>query len=156
MVFHHASGGVEFGGKCWLLFGLIPVEERPGPVYVCRFLYRGQEVYRVRYSDIDSWRSGTWDEIEKVKRKWKRPDWPASQLLRTEDESDRAYDARIMKLFDLDGDGKLNSEEGAAYCAGTDWRNEEAAIARLKGEDPAEEMEFPVVRRTVTIRMRPD
>jgi hypothetical protein len=35
-------------------------------------------------------------------------------------------------------------------------RNEEAAIARLKGEDPEEEMEFAVVRRTVTIRPVPE
>lgn len=155
MVFHHASDGLEFGGKCWLFYGLIPVEEQPSPVYVCRFLQRGGEVYRVRYGEINSWRSGTWDEVEKVKRRWKRSQWPASQLLSTQDESYDAYHARILKIFDLDGNGKLNPEEGAAYGAGTRWRNEEAAIARLKGEDPEEEIEFPVVRRTVTIRPNP-
>jgi hypothetical protein len=156
MVFHHAGGGIEFSGKCWFLFGFIPVEEHPGPVYVCQFLHRGREVYRVRYGELDSWRRGTWDEVEKVKRRWKRPDWPASQLLRTEDESDRAYHARVLNLFDLDGDGKLNPEEGAAYWAAADWRDTEATIARLKGEDPEEEMEFPLVRRTVTIRPQPE
>lgn len=155
MVFRHASDGMEFGGKCWFLFCFLPVEERSGPMYVCRFLYRGGEVYRVRYREMDSWLQGTWDEVEKVKRRWKRPDWPASQLLWPQGEPFDAYHARILKFFDLDSDGKLNPEEGAAYGAGTSWRNEEAAIARLKGEDPEEEMEFPVVRRTVTIRPNP-
>ncbi len=156
MIFHHANGGMEFGGKCWLLFGLIPVEEHPGPVYLCRFLHRGQEVYRVRYGEMNSWRRGTWDEVEKVKRRWKRPEWPTCQLLLGQEETLAAYHARLLKFFDLDGDGKLNPEEGAAYVAGTSLRNEEAAIARLKGEDPEEEMEFPIVRRTVTIRSNPE
>jgi hypothetical protein len=151
MVFHHAGSGIEFSGRCWLLFGLIPVEERRGPVFICRFLHQGREVYRIRFGELDSL-GGTWEQMPKVKRRWKRSGWPMSQLLTTEGEDYDGWNSRARKFFDLDGDGKLNPEEGAAYHAGTDWRNEEAAIARLKGEDPEEEMEFPVVRRTLTIR----
>jgi hypothetical protein len=153
MMFHHVSEATEFGGRCWLLFCFIPVEEHPAPEYVCRFLYRGQEIYQVQYHELNSWREGNRDEVEKVKRRWKRPDWPASQILQMQIQSNNdMYNARVRKFFDLDGDGKLNSEEGAAYQEGTNWRNEEAAIARLKGEDPEEEIEFPIVRRTLTIR----
>lgn len=158
MVFHHLGEGVEFGGKEWYLYFLFPVEERPGPDYVCRFLYRGQEVYRVSYGGINLWhvvRSGEhisgWEEMEKVTRLWKRPDWPPCQLLLAQEEGHEDYYTRIRKLFDLDGDGKLNPEEGAAYHAATNYRSEEAAIARLKGEDPKEEVAFAVVRRTVIL-----
>lgn len=156
MVFHHADGGCEFGGKCWLLFGLIPVGEHSSPVYVCRFFSQGHEVYRVRYSELNSWRYETSEKVEKVKRRWKRPQWPASELLCLQDESKETYHARVLQIFDLDGDGRLNCEEAVAYTAGTNWRNEGAAIARLRGEDPEEEVEFPLVRRTVTIRPNVD
>jgi hypothetical protein len=153
MVFHHADSGIEYGGRCWFLFGLFPVDERPGPVYVCRFLHRGGEVYRIPFRVLDSWRR-TGEQVPKVKRQWRRSDWPMSQLLLPNGVDDRR--ARVMKLFDLDGDGEFDPEEGAAWHAGTNWKEEEAAIARLKGEDPVEEVEFPLVRRTVIIQPNPE
>jgi hypothetical protein len=157
MMFHHVSDCVEFDGTETFLFNVIPVEERAGPMYICYFLYRGQEVYRLTYRELNSWRKGTWKEgVEKVKLSWKRPEWPWSLFLCDEGESWHAHYARTMKLYDLDGDGKLNPEEGAAYCAAMSLPNENAVIARLKGEDPTEEIEFPVVRRTITIPSKPE
>jgi Ca2+-binding EF-hand superfamily protein len=73
-------------------------------------------------------------------------------LLMEPDESWEHWHERAFRFFDLDGDGKLSPEEAAAFHTGTSNRTEEAAIAE-KGGTPQqeEELEFPVVKRTVTV-----
>ena len=151
MVFHHVSSGIEFSGRECSLFFVIPIEERRGPRFLCRFLRDGAEVHRIDFREL-AWWEGQWWQVPKVTRRWKPPDWPPAQLLMKEDESCEAWHARAVAFFDVNGNGRLDPEEAAAFHA-ADRRAEEAIIARSRGVDQEEEMVFPIVRRTITIKV---
>ncbi len=69
LTFHHLSRGIEFGGTMWNLFFLIPINMTPPrPVYHCEFLYDGQEVYSIKYGDLDAEVDRKWDELPRVRR----------------------------------------------------------------------------------------
>jgi hypothetical protein len=129
MVFHHAGHGVEFSGEVRYLYCLLPRKVRRGPVYICRFVRGDTEVYRISFSQLDDW-PGSWDDVARVKRRWKWPAWPMTELLMTPDESLEHWQERALRFFDLDGDGKLSPEEGAAMHAATSYETGEAAIAQ--------------------------
>jgi hypothetical protein len=146
MTFHHATHGLEFGGKSCGLFGF---GETKAPQYVCRFVFRGEEVYRASYHDLNDWElSG-----EPVKRRWREPAWPASQLLMKPGEEYDAWRTRARAFFDLNHNGNLEPEEAAAYRAATNYRAEEAAEAELRGETKEEDVEFPVLRKAIVVRV---
>jgi hypothetical protein len=160
MVFHHAGRGCEITTeKVCYLSGLVRVVTRRGPVFLCRFLHQGAEVYRVGFSELDDWPRTweTWETVPKVKRRWKWPAWPMSQLLTGAgpEESLAQWDRRAMRFFDLNGNGKLEPEEGAACRAGTSLITEAAALDELRGIAHEEDLEFPLVRRTITIPVPP-
>jgi hypothetical protein len=138
MVFHHAGQGVEFSGEVRYLYCLFPRVVRRGPSYTCRFVRGDTEVYRIDFWQLDHWQ-GSWDEVAKVRRRWKWPAWPMSELLMTPDESHEHWQERALQFFDLDGDGKLGPEERAAYNAGRSLETWEAALARKNGTAEKEE-----------------
>jgi hypothetical protein len=148
MVFHHVSQACEFSGMSCDRFGLFRVEVRKGPQFVCRFLLRGTVVHEVRYGDLDQWGGAS----DVVKRRWRQPTWPASELLMKPDEEYDAWHARAFAFFDLNHNGKLEPEEAAAYHAGTSLWDEEAAMNELRGEPKEEDMMFPIVRKAIMVR----
>jgi len=145
MVFHHVSNAVEFSGTIRFVYFLFPVVVERGPAFVCRFRHRGEEVYCVGFGELDSW-EGTWETGPKVKWRWP-PDWPP-QLLPGEDD---LYE-RAIRFYKIDGKRRPEPEEVAAFHAATSRRAEEAALARRRGEDKEDELEFPIVTKTVIIR----
>ena len=81
MIFHHISDGIEFSGTTTYWFGVWPTVGERAPVFLCRFLHNGQEVYRIGFRELC--RSlGTSSPVPKVPRVWKWPIWPESQFLR--------------------------------------------------------------------------
>src|SRR5262249_38508968 len=128
-----------------------PVEDPRGPAFLCRFVHNGQEVYRVRFGELDRW-EGPWEQALKVKRRWKEPLWPASELLTRPAENWDSWRVRAVGVVDLNGNGRLDPEEAAAFRAATGWRAEKAFIAQLYGVEEDEEMEFPVVQKTAIVR----
>src|SRR5262249_41742676 len=116
LVFHHATySGLEFGGQSYYLFFVIPVGQHHGPTYVCRFLYRGREVYRVPYDDLnaEAWKGPT------VRRRWRWPDWPY-QVLQESYQITGDWHLTRLQLFDRNGNGVIEQEEGAAARA-AEW-----------------------------------
>jgi hypothetical protein len=153
MVFHHLCYfPIEFSGRIRYVFFLFPVEEKRGPEYICRFSFKGNEVYRVPYGDVNGWREGTWEEVAKVKRNWRFPDWPASELGQKNDESYEAWASRINAFFDKNKNGQREPEEAAAQNAFS-WYLERKAMARHRGEDKGQEVEFPLVKKTISIEI---
>ena len=155
MVFHHVSDGAEFSGKTYYVLFVIPVRDPPAPVFVCRFLYNGREVHRVPFSDLARWQ-GTRERAPWVKRRWKWPVWPESQLLMRPDGSVEDPRDRKLRLFDLNGDGKLNPEEAAASRAATSNRAEQVARAQLRGADVQEHLEFAIVHKAIAVSPDPE
>jgi hypothetical protein len=150
MVFHHVSRGIEFthhAHNCW---GLFWVDVTRGPRFICRFVHRGQEVYRTSFHDLND-TVKRWSEAEIVKRRWHRSAWPLFELL-SQGASWEEAAGRARQLFCFQANGKLGPEGSAAFSASLDFKNEEAAAARLQGREPEEEIEFSVMRKTVTIR----
>jgi hypothetical protein len=152
IVFHHVSEAIEFSCGCDYVFFVIPIEERRGPAFLCRFLHKGKEVYRSGFSELDSW-EGTWEQVPKVKRSWQWSTWPTSQLLMNPNEDCDAWHARAVAFFDLNRNGKLDPEEAAAFGAATNARAMERAFAHLGGVDKEAELEFPIVQRMITVQL---
>jgi hypothetical protein len=154
MVFHHVANGLEYSFRMWHCFWIFPVYEQRPPVFICRFLNRGQEVHRTTYSEVDWWR-GTWDEVPKVKRMWKWTSWPPAELEQREGEDYEAWSAREFRFFDRNGNGKLEPEEAAAFNACLHFPTGEIALARLGIAPIVEEREFPIIQRTITVTLPP-
>ncbi len=148
MVFHHVSDGIEFSGRTTYWFGMFPIVEQRAPVFVCRFLRDGQEVYRIRFRELCRSTDATL-AASKVKRVWKWPVWPESQLL-MQVRGDEDLRDRKLRLFDLNGDGKLDAEEQAALTAAAN-QADRAAFAQLRGDEEKEEFEFAVIRKTIVV-----
>jgi hypothetical protein len=149
IVFHHVSNGLEFGGHDWYLFGVIPIRQG-APVYICRFLYENREVYLIEYDELRRGEKNT-EQTAAVKRQWKPPDWPFSEMGAKPGESlDDVYE-RTRSLFNVKSNGKFNRE--AAIARGAVMREvERQEDAQKDGKEFVEEIEFPVLKKTNTIR----
>src|SRR5207249_1937781 len=78
MVFHHVADLFEFSGRSCEWCGY-RYEKWRGPEYVCRFLYRGSEVHRKGFGELDDGRK--WGpDVPRVTRRWKTPAWLMSEL----------------------------------------------------------------------------
>jgi hypothetical protein len=143
LVFHHAPYSMV-GGTCWQPFGAVCVGECSGPAYVCHFLLDGREVHRVRYNDLVNTAGQT------VRSRWQWLTWPELQgAVFGGLEWDQTSAARL-RLFDLNGNGKINREE--AYAASAAERAKERAGEIMAGRKPqCEELEFGLVERTVVV-----
>jgi hypothetical protein len=150
LVFHHACySGLEFSGRCWYLFFVIPMGEQRGPVYVCRFLYRGQEVYRIRYDDLSA---GDWNGNRSVKRRWKWPDWPY-QFLESHHSVSGDWESVRLHAFDRNGNGRLERDEAVAGDAAVRAHGK-TLEARQLGHADEEELDFHLVEKTVKLAIR--
>jgi hypothetical protein len=139
MVFHHTGESVEFGGREFSnLFGK-RFGETDNPQYVCVFAVAGGEVHRVRYDDLRS--LGGRDLLPTVTRAWQRPDWPMREYVAHHDE----WSARRLRLFDGNGDGRLDREERTA-AAYFEW-----VLERAEFDHGKRDIEFLVVARTITV-----
>jgi hypothetical protein len=139
MVFHHAGESVEFGGREFSnLFGK-RFGETDNPQYVCVFSVAGREVHRVRYDDLLP--RGGRDLLPTVTRAWQRSDWPMREYAVHHDE----WSARRLRLFDGNGDGRLDREERTA-AAYFEW-----VLERSEFDHGKRDIEFLVVARTITV-----
>jgi hypothetical protein len=152
MVFHHVqTSGVEFSGHTTFLYGLIPVVRIPGPKFVCRFLYREREVWRIDYSEL-AHPEGPQNSA-KVKRSWKWSAWPMTELLRKPGEDWTPSRERMAHLFGTVDKTKLTPEADAAYRAATCPAMVEAADAQRNGKPMVEDLEFYLIRRMVMVSL---
>jgi hypothetical protein len=140
MVFHHVPIYVEFGGTTY--YNLVGMKfGYTAPQYECVFLLDGQEVHRVWYDDLQSLRDRNREQT--VTRRREYPDW----TVRKWEECGRDS-SRVRDLFDANGDGEFDKEEGAA-----------AWYFDVRLGDPlehggAEDIKFTLVERTITVRRR--
>lgn len=142
LTFHHVSySGIEFGGRCCNLFGIGDCE---APVFICRFMRDGMEVYRCRFNDL-SWAARHAEDS--VSRTWT---WNDYCPLRRDDVAGAHWIENERAAYDKDGDGKLNIAEGAAWSAAISAFDRSGYIKRgIRPE--SERLVFPVVRRTIEI-----
>ena len=144
--FHHVITGVEWDNYGWSLFWCLPVQTTRSPVYVCRFLCGGNEVHRVRYNDLPDWDwpGKGWEEVPKVKRKWNWPATTPKEIKYKADDTEETYFSRLRSFFHHDGKD-LPSREVRVACKNAMW------IAEFRQD--TEDIEFPVVRRTITVNV---
>ena len=153
MVFHHLSYfGVEFSGRIRYILFLFTVEEKRGPNFICRFIYKGNEIHRIPFGDMNHWREGAWEEVARVKRQWKLPAWPASELGQKKDEGDEAWTARINAFFDKNKNGVREPEEAAAQNAFSFYLELKGSV-RHRGEEEGEEVEFPLIQKAISVKI---
>ncbi len=148
IVFHHVPEGLVFGSKTLYWFGVIPVVEQRRPAFRCRFLRKGQEVYRVDFGELCTWLEAS-EDLSTVKRLWNWPVWPESQGLREAQGDDDLRD-RKLRLFDLNGNGKLDPEEQAAFRAAAN-QADRATFGQFRGDKDHEQLEFAVIRKTIVV-----
>ena len=80
LTFHHVQQGVEFSGTCRFLFFVLPVSGRcTSPEYFCRFTYRGAEVFRIKYSELNR-AARTTDSALVKELKWRWPEGTPDRL----------------------------------------------------------------------------
>jgi hypothetical protein len=150
LVFHHVSELFDSGCRTTYLFDLIPLGERGVPVFICRFLHKDHEIYRIRFRDVYSdFAKG--EHLDVVRQHWSWPVWKESQGLLKPYAVGEDWDGRRLRLFDLNKNGRLEPEEAAAWSAATSSRAERVAIAQLVGEDIQEDLEFIVIRKTILL-----
>ena len=87
LTFHHVNREhPEWFGSGSYLFFLIPVGEGAhAPVYYCRFVHEGREVYKARYNDLDAEATAGG---ETVRRRWEAPRDSESHVTAREDEQE--------------------------------------------------------------------
>jgi hypothetical protein len=152
MRFHHVSTAVEWDNYGWELFGLISVTTTPSPVFICRFLHSGKEVYRIPYGELPrwDWPGGHWDDVPKVTRRWNWSAMKRAVIVQDPHESEEEYNSRLERFFHIDRSDKRHREGVIAR------RNACRAFDRVPPAltDPTksvEDLEFPVIRRTITV-----
>jgi len=155
MQFHHVRTGVEWDEFGWSLFGLFDIHTTKSPVYICRFLRDGMEVYRVAYGKLPHWDcpGRRWEDVPKVTRRWKWSAMIPNQMIFRADDTDESYHSRMTLFFHQEDDNDKPSREGVIA-----YRNACRLVAKLAGlraskEEPVEDIEFPVIRRTITVVM---
>jgi hypothetical protein len=149
MVLHHVSQGLEFGGSQVDLFFLIPIDTQPAPVFLCRFLHQGREVYRSSFSELDR-RGEASEPGPEVKRRWQWPSWPEADRLAQ--PRGGAGEASRDRGPDRNGDGIVSPEEAAVRHAAIS-RADAKLTAQRAGKPEGEEIVFPVIRRTITVTL---
>jgi hypothetical protein len=150
MVLHHVSQGIEFSESRVDLLFLIPIYVQPAPVFLCRFLHQGREVYRSSFSELDR-RGEASEPGPEVKRRWQWPPWPeADRLVQPRDGAgERASPDRGP---DRNGDGIVSPEEAAVRHAAISLADAKLTAQRA-GKPEGEEIVFPVIRRTITVTL---
>jgi hypothetical protein len=156
--FHHVGTGVEWDNYGWLLFWCIRVQTTRSPVYVCRFLRGGKEVHRVRYGDLPDWDwpGRIWEEVPKVKRRWNWSAMIPDEIRYKVDDTLRSHYSQLRRFFHDDDDDRPN-REGAVACRNAMW----LLLFKVEGtradkQEAVEEIEFPVIRRTITVTLPGD
>jgi len=91
MVFHHVGHGLEFGADEWDLFFLIPMGNRLPPLFVCRFLLEGREVYRINFHELYGLAPPGPGAV-RVTRRWKLP-----ETLRQPGREEEDVDFRLVR-----------------------------------------------------------
>lgn len=142
LTFHHVSDGLEFGGRCWELFGVC-FGTCKGPPFVCRFLLAGKEIHRSKFNDMnrkatDQRVTRSWNYIERL---------PTCR----EGESTMDMFSRERDQRDKDRNGKVEMGESAALNAIASLVEKAGSIER--GSIAAtEELEFRTYQMTVVVK----
>jgi hypothetical protein len=154
MRFHHVSTAVEWDNYGWLLFWLYPIETEGSPVFICRFLHRGKEVHRIPYGELPrwDWPGRIWEDVPKVKRRWNWQAMTRGEMVQKPNESSDQYDSRLRRFFHFDPNDQRHREGVIA------WRNawrllDNIEQAREKNGEPVEDLEFPVIHRTIPVAL---
>jgi hypothetical protein len=143
MVFHHTAGGLEFAGhESYNLFGM-RFGETSAPRYQCVFSLDGREVFRTPFN----FHRREWAGFRQpaVNRIWPPPWDLAKHGLQLDDDLDQ-WQARLMRLFDSNNDGKLDREEATA----ANYFERQQRFVREAAEKPTERG-YDVVARTIVI-----
>jgi hypothetical protein len=151
MRFHHVSTAVEWDDYGWALFWLVPVTTVPSPVFICRFVHRGKEVYRIPYGELPDWDwpGRGWEDVSKVKRRWNWLAITPPELVPHPGESEEDYDARLDLFFHVDRQDKRHRE--GVIARRNACRQFERFGPGQGTPDSVEDPEFPVIRRTITL-----
>jgi hypothetical protein len=156
MRFHHVGTAVEWDNYGWSLWWFIPIQSTRSPVYICRFLRGGKEVHRVAYGKLPDWDwPGGWEEVPKVKRRW---DWSTmipKEIRYSADDTLESEYSRLRRFFHVDGDEKPN-REAAVACNNAMKLLLKLDVAGFNKQEPIVEIEFPVIRRTITVELPSD
>jgi hypothetical protein len=153
MRFHHVSTGVEWDNYGWELFWLVPVQKTRSPVFICRFVLQGKEVYRIPYAELErwDWEGRTGEQVPKVTRQWSWPAMTPAEIAWQPSESEDHYVSRTEQFFHIDRNGKRHREGSIARrnaCRRFDTFG--PAVAN-KAKPVEDELEFPVIRRKITV-----
>jgi len=153
MRFHHVSTAVEWDDYGWSLYWVIPIQSTKSPIYVCRFLLQGKEMHRIPYWNLPDWdwKGLTWEQVPKVKRRWNLATMTPDEIVWKPNESDEDYVTRMRRFFHIGDDGN-GSREGRIALRNASWRIIEFERARRDNPaEPLEDLEFPVIKRTITL-----
>jgi hypothetical protein len=149
LVFHHVSRPVELSGRTYYVLFVVPIQAPGPPTFICRFLYHGQEVYRVPFRDVTRWEVSA-DQVSTVKRYWQPPPWPEIEV--KPDDGGNGWDDRVKALLDRNGNGRLDPEETAVFRS-AERQAYEAESVKRHGVTRDAEIEFVLVRKTVTVTL---
>jgi len=158
MRFHHVQTGVEWDEYGWSLFGQFHIHTTRSPVYICRFLHGGMEVRRVAYDELPrwDWPGQGWEGVPKVTRRWNWSAMIPDQITYRADDTDESYRSRLRVFFHQEDDKDEPSREGVISCRNAcRLAAQKLASVRASKHEPAEDLEFPVIRRTITVE-KPD
>ncbi|MBX7073319.1 MAG: hypothetical protein K1X71_09240 [Pirellulales bacterium] len=142
LTFHHVGGGPEFSGRCTEWFGIC-FGECNAPIFICRFLLDGKEVYRSKFNDMNA--NATQQQVLRV---WNHMDWLP---VRREGETIMDVYVRESDHRDRDDNGDVDRGEQAAFHAlgplvGRAW-----SVERGSGV-ATENLEFMTYQATVVVK----
>jgi hypothetical protein len=157
MRFHHVSTAVEWDNYGWYLFWLFPIQTTRSPVYVCRFLRAGKEVYRVPFGELPEWDwpGRMWEEVPRVKRQWNWSAMIPNEIRYKAEESEESYDSRLRLFFHHDRDERPNREVSVA-CLNATRLLFNLERPHASKQEAVEAVEFPVIRRTIVVELPAD
>jgi hypothetical protein len=156
MRFHHVRAGAEWDNYGWSLFWLFPIPTTRSPVYICRFLHGEKEVHRVPFGELDDWDwpGQTWEQVPKVKRQFNWSAMIPNEIYRA-DEANKIDHSRLMSFFHLDGKDRPTRESIVA-CRYGERLLSKIDRATASKQEAVEDVEFPVIRRTIVIELPGD
>jgi hypothetical protein len=148
LVFHHAvSRGMEFGGKCHCLLGLVEVGPCDSPRYSCRFFKGEQEVHRCSFNELQRETSRT------VTRQWRWPVWPYEQFLSAGGDGREFAERCGYGRVPMDRPLAIAWQIAFADGERASWSRNEPTE---KERDPPEALTFYLAQRTVIVPPAPD